>query len=198
MGNKQSKKTPTPITEKEPTQDKPKIIQSIQKTSFIETTIDKIELLNDTRFKIYCSPSPLASLDFFDNRNYLFLSRSNPNFIELYNKLQSGTTHNFEYIKDNNNVLNITDLNTYKIIGIINGFINISNEGLFNNRNLYETIISGHHNRTRILMNGEHIDKIEVGEKYEIGYVKAYRTNFYRVTYYKKLGSDMKENDICL
>lgn len=156
------------------------------KTFFIESTIIRISNDDNTGFQISCNPA-VFNRKTYDDKGNLYLSRGNTNFIELYNKLKRNNTYKFEFeIFDNslNIILNVMDVDTYRISGNIKGFLDISNEKLGMNHSR-EIIIDGHDNKIRILINSKYMDVIIVGNNYEIEYIKAYEENFYRAVTYK-------------
>lgn len=165
---------------------------------FIETTITRITNNKNAGFLINCDP-PLFNKLSYEATGKLYLSRSNTNFIELYNKLKRDKTYKFEFINfvDDglNIILNVMEVDTHKIRGSIKGFLDISHEKL-NLKQYYEIIIDGHDNKIRILVNHHDMNKFVIGNNYEIEYVKDYEENFYRATTYENLDIDLDSN-IC-
>lgn len=178
---------------------KPNKKEPPQPTSlFIETTITRITNNKNAGFLINCDP-PLFNKLSYEETGKLYLSRSNTNFIELYNKLKRDKTYKFEFINfvdgGLNIILNVMEVDTHKIRGSIKGFLDISHEKL-NLNHSREIIIDGHDNKIRILVNHHDMNKFVIGNNYEIEYVKDYEENFYRATTYENLDIDLDSN-IC-
>jgi hypothetical protein len=156
----------------------------------VETTITRVDEYLNTSFKISSNPTFNNSNKSWEDKNYLYLKRDHPNFIDLYNKLKENETYKFTYIY-NNNVATINDISSpdeNTISGVIKGFITVGTEyvGLKNYR---EIIFENSNNGKRILSHVDNIKNITVNSSYTIIYVKAFAKNFYRVISFTK-GND--------
>jgi hypothetical protein len=143
----------------------------------IDATIKSFNYNNNSKYyEIYCDES----------MNSMILKRTHPNFVQLYNKLIIGTTHNFKcsnWIFTYNEIINITECQNYIISDIIMGFLEIQNEIPILTH--YEELITKNNITKRLLINKNIKQNILIGEKYEICYIKKIGDDFYNVTNFK-------------
>lgn len=140
----------------------------------IDTTIKSFNFNNYYKhYEIYC-----------DELMYpMILKRTHPNFIQLYNKLKIGTTHNFKcsnWIFSFNEIIDICDCQNHIIHDIILGFLDIQNE--ISTLNHYEELVTKNNITKRLLINKNIKEDININKKYKINYVKKIGDDFYVVT----------------
>lgn len=147
----------------------------------IETTIYNVHEYNKKRIRIQCNPRPFINQD-PHYHNCLYLKKSHPNFINLYNKLIIGKSYKFIFKKNLLSskpiIVNILELDIYNISGIVRGLINIGNE--YTNMKNYHEIIMDKDNKCRILANIEMSSNIVINKKYLIHYKKGFGQTFYK------------------
>jgi hypothetical protein len=150
----------------------------------IETTV--VAIYDDNKkFAIKCNPQVFDCAD--ANSNYLYLRKSNPRFIEFYNKIQIGKTYKFTYsyksfpFATRPKILNMEEPNTYNICGIVKGFLNIASEK--KNLTTYsEVVVEDSKKNRRLLIDKTKTDHIVIGKVYTIDYVKSFGSNLYYIT----------------
>ncbi len=146
----------------------------------IETTITQISRQDEYKFKIHCNP----------NKDYFFyLKKEHPNFITLYNSIKIGET--YKIIHENDfwsnvrirDIIHILPCKTHKTTNIIKGFLDIKKE--LNMNDYHEIVTDDTNNVNRLLINDSEMENIILGQSYKIHYIKAWKSNLYKITKYE-------------
>jgi hypothetical protein len=156
-----------------------------------ETTITSIAEYKDpeysnsvsNRFKIRCEPN------YKDGNLYIY--KDNPDFVNIHNKIVIGNTYNiiFKHVpiwglsSVDCSVIDILPPTTNTLVTPIRGFINILSE--LSILDYHEVVTSNTNNKIRLLIPSDKKDDIIIGQTYYLTYVKAWKSNLYKVTNYE-------------
>ncbi len=157
-------------------------------TIYHELTITSIKM-KEHYVIVNTSPSPF--------RDELRLSKSNHNFVDLYNKLKIGLTYRFviyEYVYHFYNskdlciyqILHMNDCLSYNAEILVLGILNIEMENLYCSRlKNYEQIFFKDTENKRLMIHVNNKKNIVVGSKYTFTYEKDFGKNFYKIINYE-------------
>ncbi len=127
-----------------------------------------------------------------DGITYYRLKKDNPDFVNLFHKLQPGLTYKFlleGLFKDT--IVDIVECSKCKIDIIVRGFLNLKHENnimiscINRDFNNCEEVFFENNTNKRFMINNKDTKDIIIGSKYKFTYEKAFGSNFCLVTDYK-------------